>query len=591
MLIGNRNMMHKTGMTLLFFLLLFLLAACRPARYPQVLQEADSLASACPDSAVALLHGLRAEMAEERRAVQMYYRLLCIKAQDKAYIPHTSDSAVLSVLHYYEERKDRRHLPEAYYYAGRVCRDLGDAPQALDYFGKALEAMPQDGMLPLRGKVLSQMGTLFYRQSMYPEALEMYKKSLACDSARGDTAGIIADWVNMGLTYKCLEKPDSMRIYCLLAYRLNRNMKLPFYSGDIAGRLSWAYLSEQKYDSAKLFLQEALQSANNKNGDALYITAGILYQTLGQADSAAWYYQRLLHAKSIYAKRVAYGNLAQLALEQNNLRKALNYLHNHNLYADSIQKVTDTEGIRRMHTLYNYQLREKENHRLKSINEKNVHYIIYLSIGIIFLLAITIYYFRKRRKIWNSRILAIAQIKDEIYQRSRQCIHDNELKIQELNILLQDKARNLEESEATCQLLKRQIRILQNTNQQIRLEEDSQASAECLLFHSDIYKHFKQHSNANDGKSHLTQQDWEALQAQVDQCYNGFTSKLNALHSLDNRELHICLLIKLRFSYTDIGKLVNLSLSGVNSVRSRLYTKVFGIKGSAKDWDAFILSL
>ena len=156
---------------------------------------------------------------------------------------------------------------------------------------------------------------------------------------------------------------------------------------------------------------------------------------------------------------------------------------------------------------------------------------------------------------------------------------------------MQDKARNLEESEATCQLLKRQIRILQNTNQQIRLEEDSQASAECLLFHSDIYKHFKQYSNANDSKSHLTQQDWEALQAQVDQCYNGFTSKLNALHSLDNRELHICLLIKLRFSYTDIGKLVNLSLSGVNSVRSRLYTKVFGIKGSAKDWDAFILSL
>ena len=336
MLIGNRNMMHKTGMTLLFFLLLFLFAACRPARYPQVLQEADSLASACPDSAVALLHGLRAEMAEERRAVQMYYRLLCIKAQDKAYIPHTSDSAVLSVLHYYEDRKDRRHLPEAYYYAGRVYRDLGDAPQALDYFGKALEAMPQGGMLPLRGKVLSQMGTLFYRQSMYPEALEMYKNSLACDSARGDTAGIIADWVNMGLTYKCLGKPDSMRIYCLLAYRLNHNMKLPFYSGDIAGRLSWAYLSEQKYDSAKLFLQEALQSANNKNRDALYITAGILYQTLGQADSAAWYYQRLLHAKSIYAKRVAYGNLAQLALEQNNLGKALNYLHNHNLYADSI---------------------------------------------------------------------------------------------------------------------------------------------------------------------------------------------------------------------------------------------------------------
>ena len=62
--------MHKTGMTLLFFLLLFLLAACRPARYPQVLQEADSLASACPDSAVALLHGLHSPYVGQCRPVR-----------------------------------------------------------------------------------------------------------------------------------------------------------------------------------------------------------------------------------------------------------------------------------------------------------------------------------------------------------------------------------------------------------------------------------------------------------------------------------------------------------------------------------------
>ncbi len=69
----------------------------------------------------------------------MYYQLLTIKARDKAYITHTSDSLILEVLHYYEKRKDKKHLPEAYYYAGRIYRDLGDAPQALEYFFKAID--------------------------------------------------------------------------------------------------------------------------------------------------------------------------------------------------------------------------------------------------------------------------------------------------------------------------------------------------------------------------------------------------------------------------------------------------------------------
>jgi hypothetical protein len=48
----------------------------------------------------------------------MYWRLLRIKASDKAYIPFTSDSAAIAVMHYYEDGGDRALLPTAYYYAG-----------------------------------------------------------------------------------------------------------------------------------------------------------------------------------------------------------------------------------------------------------------------------------------------------------------------------------------------------------------------------------------------------------------------------------------------------------------------------------------
>ena len=115
-------------MSISFYVLLaccLCLCACREGRYPRVLLQADSLAGMMPDSALRLLGGWADSVWEAPEQVQMYYRLLTVKAADKAYITHTSDSLIRLVLDYYEQEGDRRLLPEAYYYAGRVYRDLG----------------------------------------------------------------------------------------------------------------------------------------------------------------------------------------------------------------------------------------------------------------------------------------------------------------------------------------------------------------------------------------------------------------------------------------------------------------------------------
>ena len=115
-----------------------LLASCsRGLQYPAVLETADSLAYVNPDSAVALLRSVEAEMTASQPAVRHLYDLMTLKAQDKADLPLTSDSLILDILHYYEHGGDPNILPEAYYYAGRVYRELGDAPQAIGYFQKA----------------------------------------------------------------------------------------------------------------------------------------------------------------------------------------------------------------------------------------------------------------------------------------------------------------------------------------------------------------------------------------------------------------------------------------------------------------------
>jgi len=114
-------------------------------------------------------------MNNEPESTQMYYRLLQIKANDKAYIPHTSDSIILPIVEYYEKKRGEGHLMEAYYYAGRVYRDLQDAPHALDYFQRAAQISSGSTDYRLISKIYAQIATLFDYQDIYDESLKMFK--------------------------------------------------------------------------------------------------------------------------------------------------------------------------------------------------------------------------------------------------------------------------------------------------------------------------------------------------------------------------------------------------------------------------------
>ena len=164
--------LHK----LLFFsLCLLCLCSCKDHRSPHILSVVDSLTYVHPDSAINLLNSLKAQMNNEPESTQMYYRLLQIKANDKAYIPHTSDSIILPIVEYYEKKRGEGHLMEAYYYAGRVYRDLQDAPHALDYFQRAAQISSGSTDYRLISKIYAQIATLFDYQDIYDESLKMFK--------------------------------------------------------------------------------------------------------------------------------------------------------------------------------------------------------------------------------------------------------------------------------------------------------------------------------------------------------------------------------------------------------------------------------
>ncbi len=556
---------------------------------------ADSLTNTNPDSAVIYLNKLKDHIETAPRSVQMYYQLLCIKANDRAYIPHSSDSIILPILNYYKQTDDL-HLPETYYYAGRIYRDLGDAPQALDYFNNTLDALPSSSdSYSLKSKVYSQIGTLFLYQDIYDEALKMFKEAFHYDLLLEDSVGMSYDLRDMATSYRCLNQIDSAIYYYGKANDLALALHQQRFVSMIQSQMAGLYIQLKKYDLAKQFLQSSLSYQHKADKSGIFSVAAKYYHQLGTKDSAVYYYTQLLDFGTIYAKQAAHWGLAELAIDNNHEQDAIPHLRAYMQCVDSIRKITDREAIRQMRSVYNYKLREKEIAHLKSKNEQTKLIIISLLSLCAILASITfayIQYFKLKQLQLTIRLKKIKRLKDKLYSRSVQFIEENKRKIEELEIM-ERKFLEVDQINTTLkEQLNAQKELIIYTNKQIKLDLNRREQSQAVLFKSEIYLHIQRQLKINDrSKRMLSDEDWKELEKLVNSTYNGFKENLYDIYNLSLFEYRVCLLIKINIQPIDIGKLTEHSKESISSTRRRLYEKVFHIKGAPKDWDDFIYSL
>ena len=169
--------------------------------------------------------------------------------------------------------------------------------------------------------------------------------------------------------------------------------------------------------------------------------------------------------------------------------------------------------------------------------------------------------------------------------QSQQSIAQNEAKIAELETLL----KKLGDENSLLRLeLEEKKATLDYNNKVARLENEKREQAETVIFSSDVYRRMQEYLNS--GRS-MTHRDWTELTEVVNAIYTGFTERLYSLYRMSEQDYHVSLLIKVRVQPKDIALLTAHSKESVASTRSRLYQKVFGQKGSSKDWDDFVLTL
>ena len=198
------------------------------------------------------------------------------------------------------------------------------------------------------------------------------------------------------------------------------------------------------------------------------------------------------------------------------------------------------------------------------------------------LFVVTVQNSRRKMVAMHEKIRTLQELQQA---QSTQSIAQNETKIAELEMLL----KKLGDENSLLRLeLEEKKATLDYHNKVARLENEKREHAETMIFSSDVYQRIQ--TCLNSGRS-LTAQDWTELTEVVNSVYTGFTEKLYSLYRMSEQDYHVSLLIKVRIQPKDIALLTAHSKESVASTRSRLYSKVFGMKGSSKDWDDFILSL
>lgn len=568
-------------------LLLMCICACTNKPYPQSLRVADSLIHNNPDSAVILLEELKRSMAFEPQATQMYYQLLTIKAKDKAYITHTSDSLIKTVVKYYEERKDRERLPETYYYAGRVYRDLGDAPQALEYLQKAIESTKDCTDYRLISRIYSQTGTLYLYQDTYDQALEVFRKAYQYCLSDKDSIGMVYSLRDIGRTFTTLNCADSALYYYKGALKYAEQIHNNHLVGVVQAELSGLYIQLEMYPEAFTAIQCSNKYIKGHNIAPFYAILADYYYYTNQLDSATFYYTQTASFDDLYQKQGSYKGLGNIARKKGQYKEAMEYFDKYLIYTDSIKDITNTETIRKMQSLYNYQLKEKENSKLQrqAANYKLWNILLIFSLLSLVFLFIAYYQFRKKKE--QQQLVKqerIKQIQKERYAQSNTYLEKNKEQIKEVELSLH-KAE-IEKDQLRQDLLKAQKSLIEKTNEQITATQRVQKQSELALKHSDIYKKFHFAVQGSDEK--IGNDDWKELMCAVDEAYNQFTTRLLELYPMKTIEIQVCVLIKIGLSPAQIAFITIRSRQAISSIRKRLYSKVMRKDGTPEQWDNFI---
>ena len=535
--------------------------------------------------AIRMMQSIKPELSQFSKSQKKRYELLYHKAMNKAYIDFTSDSTMLEVVDYYEQHGSANEKMLAYYILGCVYRDMHEAPMALEYYNKATEladTTAKDCDYATLCRIYSQMGFLFAKQYLPHQELASLDKAVKYAYLAKDTLNAIRYYQNKQAIYASQNKLDSAIIINNQAAKLFKQIGA-LKEANIAFGCNFEYYLKKKMlkeaeEAFKAYLSTNYHGNDNWKDAYAYILyeRGSYYLALGKMDSAySCLKQSFEQSKSFNNLAVSTKGLAQYYALTNQTDLATKYALISSEYNDSDLIVTKLGQLQQIQAMYDYNRNKEIANQAQIKAEQRMDAIYTIVICAILMCSVSFSVYRRRLKLRNKRI-AMTQ---KMYIDSVQQLNVAQQELAKLHDLNENTITELvKEKEDTIQKLQSEVRKYEETNIGRNLLE-----LEKCLKQSAIYKKLVYLENHPQEK--MTKADWENLEETIEEFVYGFA---DLKQKLNNKEYHICLLVKLHFSPSSISSFIGTSLSDISNSRKRMLAKICGTSGNGKEFDSYI---
>ena len=323
-----------------------------------------------------------------------YYNFLTVKACDKAYIVHTSDSLILDVINHFGRSPK---MTEALYYAGRVYSDLGDYPTALRYFHDALDRISDD-QLQLKAKIVSQTGRLLNHMRLYDQAIPYIKQSITIDEMVNDSINLPLDHQLLGDCYWRNKQYETALHHIKTALALSNTA---VDSALMETYISSIYYKLGNLDSSLTYIRTSPSRAHYLDRDFIYAEAASIYVGANMPDSVKKYAHLLISNPRGANATTGYLCLLNPAMKHLTDNDSIDsYLTKYIRLAENKYDLQNSQSVIIQNSLYNYAVHEREAQRQSEANTRLKGWLISITI-IILILTIAVLYLKQR----NSRYI------------------------------------------------------------------------------------------------------------------------------------------------------------------------------------------
>ncbi len=558
------------------------------------LVHAESVMFEHPDSALHILEAMPMPSARWDKENHALWCLLVTQAQYKQVMKISSDSLVRMAYDYYKPTDNARRKVMSALYMGNINYELGNIEEAMRYYLEGKTEVEKTDDYKTGYLIMSSLGELYLYRDFSDYALDActkaYDYAVKDSNKRYQTASLkflarchcIAD-----------QLPQAIEIYQKCS-EIALELGSTGYYYNIQSELALAYTN-----SGEAQKSQDLVKSFPKNFYPLLL-AGTNYYRLNQYDSAYYYLNKALNTDNVYTKQDAYRILYKLGDTPKYRKYLKTYCDSLLFYTDSVMSLDKGKEIIAYKEKYDHQKLITEQQRLKLEKADAQRLLFIITICLIVVIAVVAYLYQKRlvRKETTIRKQS-EQLQDYMLQ-----LHEYETQLMQNNRYMEELKEQLSGQEMNSEELheyREQIDSLQVENSRLSEKINS------LQLHINDYsskldkarREVDKFRNLSEENLYLKQRErvlsdyvvdndrlvkelrekcrvleageWETLEQMCESTYSNFVSRLQGVcPTLTKQELHLCMLIKLRFSNAQMSEIFGVNTTSVSQKKFRL---------------------